>query len=141
MNLIIQHRDIKHSIIEILLLLVDYIYTKKYIANLITQKGGMGMAKLFYFILSLVLVFAFVACTGEKVEEKTEMETEATVEKVMDENMAECPGCDMVMEKEKMIAHVHDGDTTYFCSEKCQEKYMAKEEAEESEGTEEEDDS
>ena len=31
------------------------------------------------------------------------------------------------MEKEKMVAHVHDGDTSYFCSEKCKEAYMAKE--------------
>ena len=92
------------------------------------------MAKLIYIILSMVLVFAFVACTGEKVEEKTEVETEATVEKVMDENMAECPGCEMIMEKEKMIAHEHDGETQYFCSEKCQEKYMAKEAVEDEEG-------
>ena len=88
------------------------------------------MVKLFYMMLSLVLVFAFIACTGEKVEEKTETEVEATVEKAMDENMAKCPGCEMVMEKEKMIAHVDDGDTTYFCSEKCQEAYMAKEKEE-----------
>ncbi len=97
----------------------------------------MGMAKLFYTLLSLVLVFAFIACTGEKVEEQTEMETEveATVEKALDENMAECAGCDMAMEKEKMIAHEHDGETQYFCSEKCKEAYMAKEKEE---GTKEE---
>ena len=89
------------------------------------------MVKLFYMILSLVLVFAFIACTGEKVEEKTETEVEATVEKAMDENMAKCAGdCGMAMEKEKMIAQVDDGDTTYFCSEKCQEAYMAKEKEE-----------
>lgn len=93
------------------------------------------MAKLFYILLSFVIVFALVACSGEKVEEKTEMEKEATVEKVMDENMAKCSGCDMVMEKDKMIAHEHDGETQYFCSEKCQEKYMAKEKEE---GTKEE---
>ena len=89
------------------------------------------MAKLFYFLLSLVLIFVFVACTGEKTEETVEMDAEATVEKVMDENMAECAGgCEMAMEKEKMIAYEVDGDTLYFCSEKCQEKYMAQEEAE-----------
>ena len=45
--------------------------------------------------------------------------------------MAECAGgCGMTMEKEKMIAHEHDGDTTYFCSEKCQEAFMAKEKEE-----------
>ncbi len=88
------------------------------------------MAKLFYMLMSLVLVFAFIACTGEKVEEKAETEVEATVEKAMDENMAKCPGCEMTMEKEKMIAHEHDGDTTYFCSEKCQEAYVAKEKEE-----------
>jgi len=94
------------------------------------------MTKLLYFLLSLVLVVAFIACTGEKVEEKVETEAEATMEKVLDENMAECAGdCGMAMEKEKMIAHVHDGDTIYFCSEKCQEAYMAKEKEE---GTEEE---
>ena len=89
------------------------------------------MAKLLYLLLSVVLVFAFIACTGEKVEDKTETDAEAMVEKALDENMAECAGgCDMTMEKEKMIAYEHDGDTLYFCSEKCQEKYLANEEAE-----------
>ncbi len=91
------------------------------------------MTKLLYLVLSMVLVFTIIACTGEKVEEK--VESEATVEKVVDENMAECPGCDMAMEKDKMIAHEHDGDKTYFCSEKCQQAYLAKEKEE---GTEEE---
>ena len=95
------------------------------------------MAKLFYILLSFVLALAFIACTGEKVEEQTDTEAEATVEKALDENMAECAGgCEMTMEKEKMIAHVHDGDTLYFCSEKCQEKYMASE-SEEDESEEE----
>ena len=89
------------------------------------------MTKLLYFLLSVVLVVAFIACTGEKVEEQAETEVEATVEKAMDENMAECAGdCGMTMEKEKMVAHEHDGDTTYFCSEKCKEAYMAKEKEE-----------
>ena len=99
------------------------------------------MVKFFYLLISVVLVFAFIACTGEKAEEQTETEAEATVEKALDENMAKCAGgCDMAMEKEKMIAHEHEGDTLYFCSEKCQEKYMASEEAEgeEEEDTEEE---
>ena len=89
------------------------------------------MAKLFYILLSFILALAFIACTGEKVEEQTDTEAEATVEKALDENMAECAGgCEMAMEKEKMIAHEHDGDTTYFCSEKCQEAYLAKEKEE-----------
>ena len=97
------------------------------------------MVKLFYVLLSFVLVFAFIACTGEKVEEKAETEAEAAVEKAMDENMAQCPGCEMAaMEKEKMVAYEHDGDTTYFCSEKCKEAYLAKEseKGEKEEGTE-----
>ena len=97
------------------------------------------MAKLLYLLLSVVLVFAFIACTGEKVEEQTETEAEATVEETLDENMAKCPGCDMdAMEKEKMVAYEYDGDTTYFCSEKCMEAYLEKEneEGEEEEGTE-----
>ena len=94
------------------------------------------MTKLLYFLVSMILVFAFIACTGEKVEEKSETEAEATVEKAMDENMAKCPGCDMdAMEKEKMVAHEHDGDTTYFCSEKCKEAYLAKEQEEVTEET------
>ena len=89
------------------------------------------MAKLFYILLSFILALAFIACTGEKVEETADTDAEATVEKALDENMAKCPGCEMAaMEKEKMIAHEHDGDTTYFCSEKCQEAYLAKEKEE-----------
>ena len=95
------------------------------------------MSKLFYILLSFVLVFVFVACTGEKAQEKTEMDTEATVEKVMDENMAACAAdCGMTMEKEKMIAVEEDGETKYFCSEKCKEAYMAKEAVEDEEGEE-----
>jgi YHS domain-containing protein len=93
----------------------------------------MGMAKLFYILLSFVLVFAFIACTGEKTEEQAETETEAeaTVEKALDENMAECAsGCGMTMEKEKMVAHEHDGETLYFCSDKCKDDYLAKEKEE-----------
>ena len=45
--------------------------------------------------------------------------------------MAECAGgCGMTMEKEKMVAHEQDGETIYFCSEKCKENYMAKEKEE-----------
>lgn len=92
----------------------------------------MGMAKLFYILFSFVLVIAFIACTGEKTEEQAEPETEAAVEKVLDENMAECAGgCEMTMEKEKMVAlEQEDGETLYFCSDKCKEAYLAKEKEE-----------
>lgn len=102
----------------------------------------MGMTKILYLLLSFILIFAITACQGEKAQD--ESQTEATVEKALDENMAECAaGCDMAMEKEKMIAVEQDGDTLYFCSEKCRDEYFAaqSEEGAEEEGTESEDES
>jgi len=42
------------------------------------------MSKFFYILLSLVLVFAFGACSGEKAENQEEMKAETTVEQQVD---------------------------------------------------------
>ena len=97
------------------------------------------MFKLFISIIVVLLALALVACGGEKkAETKTEAESEAQTA-VVDSSMtmATCPGCGMTMEKSKMIAHVADDDTLYFCSEGCRDNYLANLPAEEEDsGTE-----
>jgi YHS domain-containing protein len=84
-----------------------------------------------YILMLIVCMLLFVGCTGEKQEQATtDDEVQVSSEQTVSANTECSGGCGMSMDKEKMIAYEHDGDTLYFCSEKCQEKYMAQEEAE-----------
>ena len=87
------------------------------------------MVKFFTLMVAVFLAFALIACTGEKVEQaKTEEQTTTEAAGVTAE-MVKCPGCDMEMDKTKMVAHESEGETTYFCSEECKTNYLAKLEA------------
>ena len=83
------------------------------------------MVKKFLVILMILLALLLLACSGEKkAETKVEAETE-TQTAVQSADQATCPGCNMTMDKDKMITHVAEGDTMYFCSDNCKNKYLA----------------
>jgi YHS domain-containing protein len=87
-----------------------------------------------YLLISVFCTLLFLNCSGEQQKEESS-DVQVTTDQEVMANMAECAGgCGMAMEKEKMIAVEEDGETKYFCSEKCQEKYMAKEAEEDAEG-------
>ncbi len=76
------------------------------------------------FIMALVfLTMTLIMCAGEQKQEAQPESKQTTVTK---EELIDCPGCNMKMEKSKMIAHVADGDTLYFCAEGCKDHYLAK---------------
>ncbi len=93
------------------------------------------MRQLFALLVTVILAFALIACSGEKKAEETQqaepqMEaTEAQPDSMA--NMAVCPSCGMEKNKAEMLAYeTEEGDTLYFCSEHCQKEYMAKMEEE-----------
>jgi len=91
------------------------------------------MKYLFVFLLALLVTVAMVSCSSEKQEEAT-AETQETMDTAAEAEMVQCTGCEMSMEKSKMVAYEMDGETKYFCSEECKANYLAaKEGAEESE--------
>ena len=83
------------------------------------------MKNLLSVIIVLSISMAFIMCAGE---EKQEVAPEPKPEAAVKAELIDCPGCDMKMEKSKMVAHVADGDTTYFCGEGCKDHYLAKQE-------------
>ena len=88
------------------------------------------MKRVLFLLLLLIIGATLIMCSGEKkqeaAEEATEEATADTMETVVsDTAMAACPGCDMKMEKAKMVAHEKDGETQYFCSEECKTNYLA----------------
>ena len=87
-----------------------------------------------YLLISVFCTLLFLNCSGE--QQKVESsDVQVTTDQEAVAGMADCSGdCGMAMEKEKMIAVEEDGETKYFCSEKCQEKYMAKEAEQDAEG-------
>jgi YHS domain-containing protein len=87
------------------------------------------MNKVFFYILTLLLVLTMIACTGEKKQETTmeEMQPGETTTEV-DTAKVTCAGCGMIHEKSEMTAYVQDGDTLYFCSDQCKENYLSKQE-------------
>lgn len=100
------------------------------------------MKRVSFLLVLLVLAAAFimVACekkqetTGEATTEETTTEesAETTMESaVSDTGMATDPVCGMTMEKSKMVAYEEDGETIYFCSEECKDKYLAEKATEE----------
>jgi YHS domain-containing protein len=92
-----------------------------------------------YILVLIVCMLFFVGCTADKQEQATTDDgTQVSSEQTVNTKTECSGGCGMSMDKEKMITYVDDGDTLYFCSEKCQEKYMAKEEAESKEEMEDE---
>ena len=94
------------------------------------------MKKVLFLLLLFVIGVTLIMCSGEKkekaAEEMTGEATESTMESaVSDTAMATDPVCGMTMEKSKMIAYEDDGETVYFCSEECKDKYIAENAAEE----------
>lgn len=88
------------------------------------------MLRFLTFIMVISLVFAFLACTAEKKEEAAQTETAVEETAVADSTVC-AGGCEMKMETAKMVAHEQDGETLYFCSDKCKAEYLAKDKAEE----------
>ncbi len=86
------------------------------------------MLRFLTFFIVLFLVFAFVACTGEKKEEAAE--TEAQVEEAVTAEMTVCADCGMKMEKAKMVAFEKDGETFHFCSDEHKDHYLSAEKEE-----------
>jgi len=93
------------------------------------------MRELFTLLLTVILAFALVACSGEqKTEETQQAEPQMETTEVQPDsvaNMAVCPSCGMEKNKAEMMTfETEEGDTLYFCSESCQKDYMAKMEEE-----------
>ena len=84
------------------------------------------MKRVLFLLLLLIIGATLIMCSGEKKQEAVEEATEGAMETVVsDTAMATCPGCDMKMEKAKMVAYEKDGETQYFCSEECKTNYLA----------------
>jgi YHS domain-containing protein len=94
------------------------------------------MKKVLFLLVFLAIGATLIMCSGEQKQEATTEEAtteeatqEATETVVADTALTMCAGgCSMEMEKAKMVSHEIDGETHYFCSEKCKENYMAKKE-------------
>ena len=68
-------------------------------------------------------------CSGEQKQEVTTDETTETV--VADTSKTVCAGgCGMEMDKAQMVSHEVDGETNYYCSEKCKEHHLSTKEDE-----------
>ena len=76
-------------------------------------------------LLLVFFIFTFGAYGQEKANEPVEKASEK-VETADDAKTAVCSGCNMEMDKAKMVSAEIDGKMHYFCSEKCKEAYLAK---------------
>ena len=82
-------------------------------------------------LISILLLafFAFVLLTYAQEEaEKAEKKTGEKIEATKDVEMAVCSGCDMKMDKAKMVKVEIDGKVKYFCSEECKKAHLEKKE-------------
>ena len=87
------------------------------------------MNRIFILLLFFAISATLVMCSGEQKQEATT--GEATETKVADEDKAMCAGgCGMEMDKAQMVSHEVDGETHYYCSEKCKEHHLQMMEAE-----------
>jgi YHS domain-containing protein len=87
------------------------------------------MSRVFIVLLFVAISATLIMCSGEQKPEATtdEATQEATETVVADTAMAMCAGgCSMEMDKSKMVAYEVDGETQYFCSEKCKENHLSK---------------
>ena len=92
------------------------------------------MYKTILTIFAILVAVLMIACSGEKkAETEMEMKPEMKTTAVDTSSMATCPACKMVKDKSDMTAYDADGDTLYFCSEKCQKHYLAQQKSKESE--------
>jgi YHS domain-containing protein len=100
------------------------------------------MKRVFFLLLIVAIGATLIMCSCEQKPEATtdEATQEATETVVADTAVADtvvadtakvaCAGCGMEMEKAQMVSHEIDGETHYFCSEKCKESYLVKKEEE-----------
>ena len=73
--------------------------------------------------ITVFLTLTLIMCAGEQ---KQEAKPESKQTTVIDDELVDCPGCSMKMQKSKMVAYEVDGDTLHFCAEGCRDHYLAK---------------
>jgi YHS domain-containing protein len=83
------------------------------------------MNKLVTLSLLVLILVAFMACSGEKKVETGTRQMQQSQTSATDTTKATCPGCGMEMAKSEMVKYEADGKTLYFCSEYCKENYLA----------------
>jgi len=84
------------------------------------------MNRLFILLLLLVMGVTLIMCSSEQKQEATTGEATETEAKVADADKATCAGgCSMEMNKAQMVSHEVDGETNYYCSEKCKENHLS----------------
>ncbi|MCK4559544.1 MAG: hypothetical protein KAV45_07150 [Calditrichia bacterium] len=95
------------------------------------------MKRIFFLLLLVAIGATLIMCAGEQKPEAAEEATETVVADtavadtvVADTAKVACAGCGMEMEKAQMVSHEIEGETHYFCSEKCKESYLVKKEEE-----------
>jgi len=97
------------------------------------------MNRLLFLLLLLILGTTLIMCSSEQKQEATTgdateteaVETEEAETEAADADKAMCEGgCGMEMDKAQMVTHEVDGETHYYCSEKCKENHLKKMEAE-----------
>ena len=100
------------------------------------------MKRVFFLLLLVAIGATLIMCAGEQKPEAAEEATETVVADtavadtaiadtvVADTAKVACAGCGMEMEKAQMVSHEIEGETHYFCSEKCKESYLVKKEEE-----------
>ncbi len=100
------------------------------------------MKRIFFLLLLVAIGATLIMCAGEQKPEAAEEATETVIADtavadtavadtvVADTAKVACAGCGMEMEKAQMVSHEIEGETHYFCSEKCKESYLVKKEEE-----------
>ena len=85
------------------------------------------MNRTFIMLIFLILGATLIMCSGEQKQEATT--GEATETEVTQTDKAMCAGgCSMEMDKAQMVSHEVDGETNYYCSEKCKENHLSQKE-------------
>jgi YHS domain-containing protein len=79
-------------------------------------------------IILAIFAFLLMVYTQEKAAEPQQKAETVVEEAAADTLHITCSGCDMKMEKAKMISLEKDGKVYYFCSEECKNKYLSKKE-------------
>jgi YHS domain-containing protein len=79
-------------------------------------------------IFTLVLI-GYAQEGADKPQPQKKQKAEAVVEQAaVDTLTVTCTGCNMKMEKTKMVSLEKDGKIYYFCSEECKNNYLSKKE-------------
>jgi YHS domain-containing protein len=83
------------------------------------------MNRILILLVFLLLGTTLIMCSSEQKQEATT--GEATETEVTQTDKAMCAGgCSMEMDKAQMVSHEVDGETHYYCSEKCKENHLSK---------------